>query len=507
MNDRQSWLQDRRAGVLLHITSLPGSGARGNLGPDAYRFVDFLADTGFSVWQTLPVGPVHEDLSPYNAQSSFAGHTGLLSPHLLHEDGLLPDAAPFERSNDLSQQALVDRAWQTFRSDASQRDRNRYQQFLEDHVGWLQDYALFRVLRRQQDNRPWYHWPMALRHRDQMALDAVRNEHEDALQRECFGQFLFFDQWLRLSIHAKWCGIELFGDMPIYVATDSADVWCWRDYFTTDNDGHQMSQAGVPPDAFSNTGQLWGNPLYRWDRLAVDGYRWWVERFRVQTSLFRILRIDHFRGFESFWEVAADAPSAEYGRWVPGPGRALFDAIFAALGPLQLVAEDLGHITGEVTALRRALGFPGMRVLQFAFEGDADNPHRLEHHTVDTVVYTGTHDNDTTMGWWLSLSDEHKAAVLDDLGQPTQALPIPLIQAALASPARLAIFPMQDLLELGSEGRMNTPGTLTGNWTWRFQWCDLPMNLTADYRTLIAQSARTGCETRTDCGQAARPPS
>jgi len=490
MSDRQCWLQDRRAGVLLHISSLPGDGAQGDLGPEAYHFVDFLADAGFSTWQILPVGPVHEDLSPYNAQSSFAGHTGLLSYQLLQEDGLFPAAATFQTSDDASQQALVACAWQAFRCDASQRDWARYQQFLQDHAGWLPDYALFRVLRRHQGNQPWYHWPLALRQRKQATLDAARKAHEDALDRETFGQFLFFDQWLRLSIHAKWRGVELFGDLPIYVAADSADVWCWRDYFSVDDDGRQRTQAGVPPDAFSATGQLWGNPLYRWDRLAADGYSWWIERFRVQTLLFNILRIDHFRGFESCWEAPADALTAEHGRWVPGPGRALFDAVFAALGPLQLVAEDLGHITRAVTALRRALGFPGMRVLQFAFEGDADNPHRLERHSADTVVYTGTHDNDTTLGWWLSLIEEHKAAVLDGLGQPTQAMPAPLLQAALASPARMAIIPMQDLLGLGSEARMNTPGTLNGNWTWRFQWADIPVNLTADCRALIAESAR-----------------
>lgn len=490
MSDRQAWLQERRAGVLLHVTSLPGKGARGDLGPEAYRFVDFLADAGFSVWQILPVGPVHEDLSPYNAQSSFAGHTGLLSPQLLREDGLMSldvSAAPNE---DIDQLELINQAWQAFQRDASPGDWGRYEQFLQDHCNWLQDYALFRVLRRQQNNRPWYHWPSELRHREKAALETARKEQEGELQRECFGQFLFFDQWLRLSRYAQQRGVELFGDLPIYVAEDSADVWCWRDYFTVDDDGRRLAQAGVPPDAFSDTGQLWGNPLYRWDRLAENGYSWWIERFRVQSMLFDILRIDHFRGFESCWEVPADAPTAEYGHWVPGPGRALFDAVSAALGSLKLVAEDLGHITHEVTALRTALGFPGMRVLQFAFEGDADNPHRLEHHIPNTVVYTGTHDNDTTMGWWFSLSEAHKAAVLDGLGQPTQAMPAPLIQATLRSPARLAILPMQDLLGLGSDARMNTPGTLCGNWTWRFRWADMPGNLTSGCRSLIVESGR-----------------
>jgi len=490
MSAQQSWLKDRRAGVLLHITSLPGAGERGDLGPDAYRFVDFLADAGFSTWQTLPVGPAKDDLSPYNAQSSFAGHTGLISPQLLREDGLLPATAKVECNKDTSRQKLVEHAWHTFQSDASQDDRSRFEQFLQNHVGWLPDYALFRVLRRQQRSRPWYRWPTALRRREQGALDAARSDHEDALQQEYFGQFLFFDQWSRLSAYAKRSGIELFGDLPIYVATDSADVWCWRDYFTIADDGHQLAQAGVPPDAFSDTGQLWGNPLYCWDRMAKDGYSWWIERFRVQSILFSILRIDHFRGFESCWEVPADAATAEHGHWTPGPARALFDAVFSALGPLQLVAEDLGSITREVTALREVLGFPGMRVLQFAFEGDADNPHRLEHHTPDTVVYTGTHDNNTTLGWWLSLSKEHRAAVLNGLEQPTQAMPAALIDAALASPARLAIIPMQDLLGLDSKARMNIPGTGKGNWTWRFQWADMPRNLAADYRTLIAQSGR-----------------
>ncbi|KPP98882.1 4-alpha-glucanotransferase [Marinobacter sp. HL-58] len=490
MSARKSWLQGKRAGVLLHITSLPGTGELGNLGPDAYRFVDFLAAAGFSTWQILPVGPVKDDLSPYNAQSSFAGHIGLLSPQLLQKDGLLPETTEFKGGDETSRQELVEHTWQTFQRDASHRDWARYKQFRQDHAGWLPDYALFRVLRRQHGGQPWYRWPAPLRCRQPAALDAARNDHEDALQQECFGQFLFFDQWSRLSAYAKRYGIELFGDMPIYVAADSADVWCWQDYFTFDDDGRQLAQAGVPPDAFSDTGQLWGNPLYRWDRMASDGYSWWIERFRLQSMLFNILRVDHFRGFESCWEVPADADTAEHGHWVPGPGRALFDAVFDALGPLQLVAEDLGSITREVTALRKDLGFPGMRVLQFAFEGDADNPHRLQHHTPDTVVYTGTHDNDTTLGWWLSLSKAQQATVLDSLDQPIQAMPAPLIHATLDSPARLAIIPMQDLLKLGSEARMNTPGTVKGNWTWRFQWADMPGNLAADYRSLIAECGR-----------------
>lgn len=489
MSSTNSWLQSRGAGVLLHITSLPGSHDRGDLGPDAHRFVDFLAEAGFSVWQTLPVGPVHNDLSPYGAQSSFAGHTGLLSPELLYEEGLLNEPPGFGHE-ELDRMKLIDRAWEVFRRDAGRRQWDDYEDFLNTHSDWLSDYSLFRVLRRLHGDQPWYQWPLELRRREESALEKVRRNRPGELACECFGQFLFFDQWARLCAHAERRGIELFGDLPIYVAHDSADVWSHKEYFTVDADGRRLALAGVPPDAFSDTGQLWGNPLYHWERLAADGHRWWIERFRIQTALFHMLRVDHFRGFTACWEIPSDAPSAQQGRWVRGPGRALFDAVSAELGPLRLVAEDLGEITPEVNQVRESLGFPGMRVLQFAFDGGTDNPHRHEHHRPDTVVYTGTHDNDTTLGWWHSLAPGRQEAVLDYLGRPSEAMPRPLVRDALASPGRLAVIPMQDLMGLDSQARMNTPGHSRGNWRWRFQWEDLPPGLAADSRELLRENER-----------------
>ncbi len=490
MTQRQTWLRQRRAGVLLHPTSLPGPGPLGDLGDEARRFVDFLADSGFSVWQMLPVGPVHKDLSPYGAQSSFAGHTGLLGVGPLREQGLVPAGTPTPDARDPERRTLVARALETFRSDADSEQRRSHERFLEQHRHWLPDYALFRVLRRLHGDRPWYRWPAALRRRDSAELDRVRAGNEEAIELECFGQYLFFEQWSGLSAYARQRGIELFGDMPIYVAHDSADTWCWRHYFTLNANGHRQASAGVPPDAFSATGQLWGNPLYRWEKLAEEDYRWWIDRFDVQCRMFSMLRIDHFRAFDSYFEVPPGARTAEKGRWRAGPGRAVFDAVFAALGPLRLVAEDLGDITTGVEALRRELGFPGMRVLQFAFDGGEDNPHRPANHVPDAVVYTGTHDNDTTLGWWESLDGPARTRVLGVLGRPDEPMPVPMIRVALESESRLAVIPMQDLLGLDSRARMNMPGTKSGNWRWRFQPEQISPGLVGWARNMLHETGR-----------------
>ncbi|MCC5857641.1 MAG: 4-alpha-glucanotransferase [Ectothiorhodospiraceae bacterium] len=464
------WLQERRAGVLLHPTSLPGSGPQGDLGPGARRFVDYLAEAGFAVWQMLPVGPVHDDLSPYRPRSSFAGHTGLLSAELLQDEGLIDQSSLGAEDNALpDRRGLVARAWTTFCRDADAARRSHYEQFLEAQSAWLPDYALFRTIGLLHGDRAWYDWPRELRTRAPDPLQDVRKQSAALIQQECFGQYLFFRQWEALKAHAHAQGVRLFGDLPIYVADDSADVWRWRDYFTVDETGRPREVAGVPPDAFSATGQRWGNPLYRWDRLAANGHDWWIERFRAQCGLFDLLRIDHFRGFESYWAVPAEARTAKQGAWREGPGREVFDAVFNALGPLQLVAEDLGDITPAVDQLRRTLGFPGMRVLQFGFEGDADNPHRPGNHVPESVVYTGTHDNDTTLGWWRSLSADQRREVLGFLCHPHEDMPRALVHAAMASVGRLAVVPMQDLLGLGSEARMNTPGNPRGNWGWRLE--------------------------------------
>lgn len=475
------WLQRREAGVLLHPTSLAGATPQGTLGAPARHCIDVLAAAGFRVWQMLPIHPVHADRSPYLPRSCRAGHTGLLSAEELAEDGLLDRDRAAPADFDLPEQrGLVQRAWQCFSRDADAGQRREFERFRREQADWLYDYALFRVLADGHHQRPWYQWPLPLRRRAPEALAQAGAQWRDDIDRECFGQFLFERQWQRLRRHAHSRGMQLFGDLPIYAATDSADVWQHRELFTVDDAGHLRACAGVPPDAFAASGQRWGNPLYRWERVAARGYDWWIARFRRLFELFDLIRIDHFRGFEAYWAIPGDADSAASGSWHPGPGAALFRAVFDALGPLQLVAEDLGDITAAVEHLRRAIGAPGMRVLQFGFEGEPDNPHRPENHTADSVVYTGTHDNDTTLGWWRSLPQERQQAIAGQLNGADINMPERLIHAALASPAHLAILPMQDLLGLGSEARMNTPGTTSGNWLWRMHEGDLE-HLRADH--------------------------
>ncbi len=462
-------MQGRRAGVLLHPTSLPHPAGQGDLGPAAFRFVDWLAAAGFSVWQMLPVGPVHHDRSPYLPRSCFAGHTGLISADILREEGLLAaDEAPVSSVDLPERRQLLERAWTSFRRDADGPARADFERFREANASWLPDYALFRALGLHHGDRAWFHWPATARTVDRITLSRLQAEHAAETELECFGQYLFFRQWSALHTYAQARGIALFGDLPIYVAHDSADVWRQRQYFRLDASGQPLEVAGVPPDAFSASGQRWGNPLYDWDRLAASKYSWWIERFGQQCALFDMMRVDHFRGFESYWAIPGDSPTAEQGRWCPGPGTELFERVTDVLGPLPLVAEDLGDITAQVDALRRHHGFPGMRVLQFAFEGDADNPHRSGNHTPDTVVYTGTHDNDTTLGWWQALPATDRDRVLSAIGRSTDAaMPRALVEEAIASVGRLAVIPMQDLLGLGSEARMNTPGQAEGNWRWQ----------------------------------------
>lgn len=490
--DQECWIQRRRAGVLLHPTSLPHLSGQGDIGPRAFRFVDWLAAAGFSVWQMLPVGPVHHDRSPYLPRSCFAGHTGLISAEVLREEGLL-DAGEVELSDDdlPERRRLLQQAWTAFRHDADGPARADFEHFCDANASWLPDYALFRTLGLRHGDRAWFHWPPPDRVLNGTTLARGRAMHGADIEQECFGQYLFFRQWATLHAYARSRGIVLFGDLPIYVAHDSADVWRHSQYFRLDAAGQPLEVAGVPPDAFSASGQRWGNPLYDWDRLAASRYDWWIDRIGHQTALFDMLRVDHFRGFESYWAIPADSPTAEQGCWCPGPGSELFDRVADALGALPLIAEDLGDITPAVDALRRRHGFPGMRVLQFAFEGDADNPHRSRNHTPDTVVYTGTHDNDTTLGWWRSLSIAGRERVLTAIGGSTEAaMPRALVEEAIASVGRLAVIPMQDLLELGSEARMNTPGQAKGNWRWQLAGNALDAAPDAWIRPLLADAGR-----------------
>ncbi len=474
-------LVSRHAGILLHPSSLPGPGKHGELGREAQHFVEFLAACGVTVWQTLPLGPTHKDGSPYQCLSLFAGNPLLISLERLAEQGWLSPAAlrpPKQR------RGLLMQAQQTFFQQATAEQRAAYAAFRIEQAYWLEDYALYRALKQAHDERAWTQWPDKLRDREPEALEQARYGMEPSIEHIYFEQFIFSEQWQTLKGAANARGIRLFGDMPIFVAHDSADVWTHRTDYDLDAQGNPHVVAGVPPDYFSSTGQLWGNPHYCWEHIAATGFRCWIERLQRQLQLFDLVRIDHFRGFEAYWEIPADHPTAMHGRWVPAPGDALFQALQQHFGALPLVAEDLGLITPEVHALRDKYGLPGMKVLQFAFDGGAKNPYLPHQYEHNCVVYTGTHDNDTTLGWFHNLPPEQQQYVDDYLGVPGEPMPWPLIRAALASVAQLAVIPMQDILMLGSEARMNTPGTIEGNWRWRFSWDQVTPDLSERLRHL-----------------------
>ncbi len=429
MTERRLPLLDRRrAGVLLHLTCL-GHGA---LGAPARGFVDWLADAGFSVWQILPVGPAGLDGSPYWVSSDHAGDQELVDPRERPEP-----AGP------------------------------EWEAFLRGHAHWLEDYALFAVLQRAHDGAGWTRWPAPLRDRDPLALREARERYADAIRAVQAGQYAFHVQWQRLRAHAHARGVGLFGDLPIYVAPEGADTWACRDQFRLDAAGAPLEVAGVPPDYFAADGQRWGNPLYDWGAMQADGFRHWRARVSTQLERFDLLRLDHFRGLAAHWSVPAGATTAREGRWIDTPGASLLEALRSDQALLALVAEDLGLITPDVEALRRRFALPGMRVLQFGFDGSGDNPHLPHMHREDTVVYTGTHDNDTTAGWAASLDEATRERVGFYLRAGRDEIPEALARAALGSVARLAVLPMQDLLGLGSAARFNTPGTTAGNWRWR----------------------------------------
>lgn len=479
-------MDKRRSGVLLHPTSLPGPGRVGRIGPEAVRFLDWMQAAGFSLWQLLPLNPPQEDGSPYACISAFAGDIRLIDPDRLVADGWLADGGgrtPLGQVLSDARRGLEadgGAAWEEFRA------------FCTEQASWLEDFALFVVIKRLQGNRPWWTWPTPLRGREPARLEQLRAEAKEALEGVRFSQFVFFRQWHGLRAEANARDILILGDMPIFVAHDSADVWAHPEYFDLDPQGQPVTLAGVPPDYFSETGQRWGNPHYRWDRMAADGFHWWLQRIGWALEGLDGLRIDHFRGFEAFWSIPASEPTAIAGSWQPGPGAALFEALLQHFGELPLLAEDLGVITPEVTALRDHFALPGMKILQFAFDGSPDNPYLPEHHEERGVVYTGTHDNDTTLGWFESLPEASRTFVLESLGGSVKAKDMPwaLIEAAFASPARVAVIPMQDAMALGGDARMNTPGTAQGNWSWRFDWKDLPVQRATELHRMNEEAGR-----------------
>jgi len=476
-----AWLSERRAGILLHPTSLPAPGPVGDLGENAYRFIDFLTDSGISVWQMLPLGPTHEDGSPYQCLSVHAGDPRLIDLAQLVDRGWLASD-----SVDYSDRAgCFAEVWRNFAELANAQERDDYHRFVQAQAFWLDDFALYSAMRAQQQGRGWLDWPAPLRDRQAAALGTANVRLAAAIDSVRFEQYLFFSQWHALRRYAHERGVLLFGDMPIFVAHDSADVWAQREYFALDDNGHSSVVAGVPPDYFSETGQRWGNPHYDWNRLQRDGFAWWLARMRTQLALFDLVRIDHFRGFEAYWEIPAEAETAIEGRWVQAPGEALLHAMHDAFHGLPLVAEDLGIITPQVEALRRRFHLPGMKILQFAFGGDASNPYLPHNHEADSVVYTGTHDNDVTLSWYETLAPSVREHVNSYLGESTEPMPWSLIRCAMASVAKLAVVPMQDVLELGQGHRMNQPGTTEGNWQWRFEWSQLDPALARRLAALV----------------------
>jgi 4-alpha-glucanotransferase len=468
---------NRSAGILLHPTSLPGPYGIGDLGEEAYRWVDRLVNAGQTWWQILPLGPTGYGDSPYQAFSAFAGNIYLLSPDFLVRDGLL-------QFSDLDGQyfpaeyvdygavipfklGLLARAWEQFLGGAAHGLREPFEEFCEHEAAWLDDFALFMALKAAQGGSSWQTWDPDLVLRRPEALARARRELDDLVGMHKFGQLLFFRQWLALKGHANARGLRLIGDVPIFVSGDSADVWANPELFLLDEERRPRVVAGVPPDYFSATGQLWGNPLYDWEQARREDYAWWVARLRATLRQVDLIRLDHFRGFESYWEVPAGSPNAIQGRWVKGPGLDLFFALREQLGGLPLIAEDLGLITPEVEALRDDLHLPGMRILQFAFGGAPEDRFLPHNYDRNSVVYTGTHDNDTTHGWYATISDGERHFVRRYLGRDGGDIAWDLIRLAWSSVADWALAPLQDVLNLGTEARMNFPGKPSGNWCWR----------------------------------------
>ena len=480
----------RASGILLHPTSLPGRFGIGDLGPEAYRYVDFLAAAGQRIWQVLPLGPTGYGDSPYQLFSAFAGNPLLISLDRLAEEGYLTsgelDEAPPLPAGEVDfgrvirfKMPLLRLAYERFRASGPAAE---FRAFCETHERWLNDYALFMAVKEAHGGeRIWSRWEPDIASRQPQALENWKARLATEIEALQFVQFAFFRQWGDLQRYARERGIQIMGDLPIYVAHDSADVWSNPELFQLDDKGDPAVMSGVPPDYFSATGQLWGNPIYRWDRMAATGFHWWIERLRAALTLVDIVRLDHFRGLEAYWEVPAGETTARNGRWVPGPGPALFEALTGALGQLPIVAENLGVITPQVEAMRTQFGFPGMAILQFAFGNDPQAPDFKPHsYPRDRVAYTGTHDNDTTVGWWSSAGaggstrseeDIHKEREFTRKYLATDGREIHwvFIRTLMASVANTVLFPLQDVLGLGSEARMNTPAVPSGNWRWRYR--------------------------------------
>ena len=499
----------RRSGILLHVTSLPGPYGIGDLGIHAHGFIEFLSRAGQKLWQVLPLNPTGYGDSPYQCFSAFAGNPLLLDLHSLHRSGFIEASDlrsvpkfPEEQVDYGSvipwKYSILRRAAANFFRSADESVRRQFATFCEENGAWLNDYALFMVCKDLNNGRAWIDWQPDLRDRDARSLSEIGEAHGAEIGNYKLWQFLFFQQWSDLKSACNQRGIQIMGDIPIYVAHDSAEVWGHPELFVLDEHGNPTVVAGVPPDYFSATGQLWGNPIYRWQHHRDRGYAWWIARFRAALRLFDVVRIDHFRGFQAYWEIPATEPTAVNGRWIAGPGSELFRALRAELGELPIVAENLGVIKPEVEAIRAEFGFPGMSLLQFAFGTDPQGPSFRPHNYVrELVAYTGGHDNDTTVGWWNSGVSADSTRTADDiererdlarayLGFRDEPINWVFIRAVLASVADVAMIPLQDVLGLGSDARMNLPGRVSGNWRWRFGEGSLSKDLAERLKVLTA---------------------
>ena len=491
----------RSSGIQLHPTSLPGDSGVGDLGPEARFFADFLAGAGQTLWQVLPLGPTGYGDSPYQCFSALAGNPLMISLEDLRAPEPRPRPAFPGREVDYVgvipwKMAQLNLAARHFQEDGTAWERERFDDFSHRNAPWLDDFALFMAIKGRDPSLVWSQWEEPVRRRDEAAMKRLRTELAASIATQKFLQYVFFSQWSALRIYCRERGIRIMGDLPIYVAHDSVDVWVNPQYFRLDSAGNPAAVAGVPPDYFSATGQLWGNPLYAWDVMERDRYSWWLRRLRALLELVDVVRLDHFRGFEAYWEVPAEAPTAESGRWVKGPGGKLFRVLQEAMGPLPLVAENLGVITPEVEALRAEFGFPGMSILQFAFGADPQaHTFRPHNYPREVVAYTGTHDCDTTVGWWTSTGRGESTRSAEDIRNERQfaerylnmnGAPInwAFIRTLLASVADTVLIPLQDVLGLGSEARMNQPATTAGNWRWRCSRESLTPHVARELREL-----------------------
>lgn len=496
---------ERSCGILLHPTSLPSLWGIGDFGTPAHKFIEFLERSGQKYWQVLPLGPTGFGDSPYQSLSAFAGNPLLVSPERLAEEGLLEQSdidvpridsgrVDYGKALDVKGK-LLEKAFTGFKDSRGASDEG-FGAFCGENSFWLDDYALFRSLKSANGERPWFEWEAGYKRRESGAIEVFKEESADRILFEKFCQYVFFKQWFALKEHAASKGVRIIGDLPLFLSMDSAEVWSTPAEFKLNDDLTPKVVAGVPPDFFSKTGQLWGNPIYDWQRMRDDGFRWWVSRIRHSLKMMDVVRIDHFRGLVGTYEVPGGSDTAEHGEWVAVPGADLFSTLKWVFGELPMIAEDLGFITDDVVRLRESFGIPGMRILQFGFGGDAGNPALPHNYRVDCVAYTGTHDNDTAVGWFDSLRahaegeeglrrEREMEFCMNYLGSDGKEIHWDLIRALMASVASLVIVPLQDVLGLGGEARMNTPSTVDGNWKWRFMDGDLTEAVSARLKKLV----------------------